>query len=84
MHSISDGFYGGWAATVGQQGDLRVRAPTVANEAGMAPGPTGQVMGKHPPPPMPLQLLLHLENKPTVTGASKHKSRLTDSVPPRR
>lgn len=70
MHSISDGFHGGRAAwSVGQQGDLRVRAPAVANEAGMAPGPTGQVTAQHPPPPVPLQLVLHLENKPTVSGA---------------
>lgn len=85
MHSISDGFYGDRAAwSVRQQGDLRVRAPAVADEAGMAPGPTGQVTAQHPPPPMALQLVLHLENKPIVTGASKHKSGLTDSVPPRR
>lgn len=64
MHSISDRFCGGRAAGgVRQQGDLRVRAPAVAHEAGMAPGPTGQVTAQHPPPPLPLQLVLHLQNK---------------------
>lgn len=76
MHSIFDRFYSARSAwCTRQQEDLRVRVAAVADEAGMAPGPTGKVPAQHPPPPVALQLLLHLENKPAVTGALQTKAR---------
>lgn len=50
-----------WGA--GQQGDLCVGRPAVADGAVMLPTPTGQVLSQPPPPPPPLKLMLHLDKK---------------------
>lgn len=59
IHRESTGCRAAWRA--GQQGDLCVRRPAVADGAVVLPGPTGEVLSQPPPLPPPLKLVLHLE-----------------------